>query len=358
MQMNDADITRVIEALEHVLSSGGTDNFGQEVILEQYLDLLMQAYPERANGVISVLASRGGAAEQLARAAAAKVPGDKISGAGEELVGAAKVSVDYLIVTIKEEELAAALAAFGAEGAPRQYLVRGLEVHLFESRGIRYGLVLVGVAGNLSTAAMIGSLIPVVSFRGAVLVGMAAGRRDKGIGLGDVIISEAVLDYEFQRLTSKGAMLMPKAYHPIHEGSFRRAETIETVIPGWSASIQSELEAIRFGLADGETIPENFRPTPKLGVILAGGRLFEDLSQLKALASALHDRAKAAEMEGAGLAAACQEWGIPWLIVRGVADFGQKRRPKTYQFAAAYCAAAYVRDALPAHCIVLDPVRL
>ena len=69
----------------------------------------------------------------------------------------------------------------------------------------------------------------------------------------------------------------------------------------------------------------------------------------------INDRGLAAEMEGAGFAAACTARRIPFLVVRGIADYGDEdvltlvdgsevRRGKSWQIPSTYAAAAYVRD--------------
>jgi hypothetical protein len=49
-------------------------------------------------------------------------------------------------------------------------------------------------------------------------------------------------------------------------------------------------------------------------------------------------------MEAAGLAAACDQCGADWLVIRGVSDFGDKRKTANYQPFAAQMAAAVARD--------------
>jgi nucleoside phosphorylase len=40
-----------------------------------------------------------------------------------------------------------------------------------------------------------------------------------------------------------------------------------------------------------------------------------------------HDRVRAAEMEGSGFASICDEYAIPWLVFRGISDFGDPDKP-------------------------------
>jgi nucleoside phosphorylase len=80
-------------------------------------------------------------------------------------------------------------------------------------------------------------------------------------------------------------------------------------------------------------------------VILAGGKLLEDGS-LPRRADEAHARIMAAEMDGAGFAAACEQQRRPWVVVRGIADYGEPDRRKHWQYPATFVAARYVRDAL------------
>jgi nucleoside phosphorylase len=81
------------------------------------------------------------------------------------------------------------------------------------------------------------------------------------------------------------------------------------------------------------------------GVILAGGKLLEDGS-LPKMRKTFHDRTRAAEMEGGGFAAACNEFSWRWMVFRGIADFGEPERVKGWQFPATVAAALVVRYGL------------
>lgn len=352
------------DGLRALFASAPADSKGLEPLLEQWLRHLITSDPRSAREVGYALSSQGGSARDLGRAVLQSVGTLELAPAAQETLEAARVVVDYLVVTIKQEELNATLDAFDVEPTQRQYLVRGVEIYTCARDGITYGIVMAGRAGNVTSAAMIGSLIPLISFKGAVLVGMAAGNPSKKTQkIGDVVVSEMVVDYEFQRLTTEGSKLTPQPYHPPHDGVFRNAEGIETHVRGWGRKVQAELASRSYGAHEEDLSQESrqklqlIEPTVKLGVIMAGGKLIEDGS-LAGLAAHISDRVRAAEMDGAGLAAACKEWGIPWVVVRGIADVGEADRPKEFQYAAAYAAAAFVRDGLPCDRIVLDPKKL
>jgi nucleoside phosphorylase len=41
-----------------------------------------------------------------------------------------------------------------------------------------------------------------------------------------------------------------------------------------------------------------------------------------------HQEVLAAEMEGSGFARACREHAVPWLVFRGISDFGDANKSK------------------------------
>jgi len=99
-----------------------------------------------------------------------------------------------------------------------------------------------------------------------------------------------------------------------------------------------------------ETLPEfseGWVPSYKTGVILSGEKLLADGS-LPQMQLDYSERVRVCEMEGSGFASACDEYSIPWLIFRGISDFGDPEKPtvKRWQpvaaLAAATCLAVFV----------------
>ena len=190
-------------------------------------------------------------------------------------------------------------------------------------------------------------LLSSVRFKSAILVGMAAGRRSE-VDLGDVVIAESVIAYEYMTLKPDEVIYSP-VVHTVPRKRIRQARTMHQVDPHWSARLRSEIMSCSdfAGVpADSERqLDENWECEVATGAVLAGARLVENGS-IPFLSQQLSDRVKAVEMEGAGFAAMCTEFDVDWLVVRGIADFGEPERSKGWQFPAAYAAAAFVRDGL------------
>jgi len=66
---------------------------------------------------------------------------------------------------------------------------------------------------------------------------------------------------------------------------------------------------------------KRWEPSFNLGVIITGEKLVADDS-LKDMPKEYHEKIFALDMESAGFALTCQERGVPWLIFRGISDFG------------------------------------
>lgn len=252
-----------------------------------------------------------------------------------------RARIDVLLLAVKKVEFRACLRSLQIpEGRAGVSLGADVEYWPQDFAGVKYGVAMIGSDGNVESAIEVNKLLAEVDAKVFVLVGMAAGVR-KSIGLGDVVVASHVIDYETAVLRPDRTIHRPKTYTP-RLRSLQRIPTLAQVDPDWGARVQNEMRA---HLEPGEQIPDKL-PEVKVGVVLAGSKLIESDDALLQLSEALHVRTLAAEMEGAGFAHACLNEGINWFVVRGIADFAQKRRPKNYQFAATFAAAAFVRDAI------------
>jgi nucleoside phosphorylase len=252
-----------------------------------------------------------------------------------------RAKVDVLLLAVKKVEFRACLRAIGIPiGRAAVELSPNVEYWPQELGGVKYGVAMIGSDGNVESAIEVEKLLGEIEAKVFVLVGMAAGVR-KAVNLGDVVVASHVIDYETAVLRPDRTIHRPKTYTP-RLRSLQRIPTLAQVDPDWGTRVQKEMRA---HLDPTELIPDK-APEVKVGVVLAGSKLVESDAALQELADALHGRTLAAEMEGAGFAHACLNEGINWFVVRGIADFAQKRRPKNYQFAATFAAAAFVRDAI------------
>lgn len=287
----------------------------------------------------------------------------------------AEKGLDLLVLTVKKVEFLACLQAFNVSNVdPDIRLGEDCDLWLAEIDGLNVGIGVIGSDGNVEAAIEVNRIASQIRFSAAVLVGMAAGLQSE-VKKGDVVVSSWVAAYDFVRATPTEYVSRAKLY-PGDSRAWQRMAQLEPSRLAWAEKIRREVESCKVfgGIEDGEEEKlEDWRPNFKPGVILAGSRLIEDDS-IKDLKSQVNDRAIAAEMEGAGFAAACTAMRVPWLVIRGIADYGKGdvglavaaddypievaeslKRGKSWQFPATFAAAAFVRDMILGAKIPLVP---
>lgn len=268
--------------------------------------------------------------------------------------------LDLLILTPKDVEFVACLRAFSIPAGIQPVHIGACRLWCVDIEGMRVGIATIGSDGNVEAAVEIGMLVQEVSFPAAVLVGMAAGVQGQ-VALGDLVVSRHVIAYESVRLTNEGPKTRAKHYAEDPRMTQPLA-TLQQTHPRWSQQMRSScltaLDETDYASSEAHKLLSNWHAQISGGTLLAGSQLVEDGS-VPELRDKHHDRVRALEMEGAGFAHACEVHGRRWLIVRGVADFGEEGREKHWQFLAAYAAAAFVRDfVLTGEMTLLDhPVR-
>jgi nucleoside phosphorylase len=335
-----AEIAALCAALD-----GWRDEEGRELVVESLLDVLVEFAPQVAQIAGTLLAAQADpSAQEWGRTIREMVEVYE----GGLMSQSKELSVDVLILTIKWTELQACLAAFGVDPGDSSTEVADDEVWTVSFNDVSYAIAFVSMAGNVESSIRVGELWSLIDFRAAILVGMAAGVK-REVKLGDIVVSESVIAYEFQRMTTNGPVFAPRSYRPPIR-RIRRVKTMAQIEPGWSQRVIGEiLTCPQFKGIDKTEREKLDLSTPleiHTGGILAGGKLIED-GTLPDMREELDDRVLAAEMEGAGFAVMCGERNIKWLVIRGVADYGERNRRKSWQFPATYAAAAFVRDAIP-----------
>jgi nucleoside phosphorylase len=253
--------------------------------------------------------------------------------------------IDVLILTVKPVELDACLNAFGVTVHAKPVVLSnsGICTWIIDTKIARVAVAMVGTAGNVETAAFLNSIDRDLPFRSAILVGMCAGVKGK-MTLGSVIVAELVHAYEFVKMEATGPKYEPKPRPPA-ESDIRSVELVNRVDkfwPGVVAAVQARNDP--FPENEAETI-EKWKPFLKRGGLLAGGWLIEDGS-LPAFSYQFSSDIRGAEMEGAGFATACGELGKPWVVLRGVADYGEEGRRKHWQWPATFAAASAARKCI------------
>ena len=258
-----------------------------------------------------------------------------------------KKHVDVAIVTVKKPELLAAKLAFGVKVTAYEHdRLKGLRcwkscLQASETRDdLEVLITMVGEEGNVSCAAACDTLFNAYDVGLAILVGIAAGV-EKKVQLGDVVAADIVLDYEYARLEPGGQAKRPRQFGlGIEIG--RDLEYFEPHRFRWHEHVWHNFQELK---TLGELTPDvtrDWKPTFHSGVVLSGEKLIAD-GTLDDRRREFHDRIRAAEMEGTGFARLCKEHDVPWLVFRGVSDYGTPEKDDLWQTTASLSAAAAAR---------------
>jgi nucleoside phosphorylase len=267
--------------------------------------------------------------------------------------------VDVAVLTVIPAELEAARAALAVPDTARikdeeNGTVYHSAVVRSEIAARDYSILLscIGGAGNLGSAAAVGDTIAKYRPRAVLLVGIAARIRGK-VRIGDVVLSERVVAYE------PAALVRAPDGSP---GIQRRSEIDRTPHEMTQDVVNYRQDARRLKdifLRSGGQFPEapkgqenEFREHvartigARIGTIASGEKLLRDPAKLLAVRSEIHGKTEVGEMEAAGVVEACRRANVPWLVVRGISDFGDELKDDRFHDFAARAAAAVLVDFL------------
>ena len=92
-------------------------------------------------------------------------------------------------------------------------------------------------------------------------------------------------------------------------------------------------------------LPHEAPASCEIGPILSGEKLIDN-PEFKAFLFEQYPQAIGGEMEGTGLFATSTRVGLPWILVKGICDWGDGKKHKKYQPLAAASAASLVHHVL------------
>ncbi|OIR02210.1 5'-methylthioadenosine/S-adenosylhomocysteine nucleosidase [mine drainage metagenome] len=267
----------------------------------------------------------------------------------EELARQAALPPDVLVLTALDIELAAAKLAFGiAEDAVPTPTSIGVHVWKVPVNRVDGGtascvIACFAGAGNLDAASITSTLLAELKPGNVMMLGIAAGMRDK-CALGDVVLVERVVAYE-------GAALLAGGEVEARPEITRLGMRVRQDVSSYLSNIQSLgrrlaksyefLEIVFPEHSDAGPVTKEIMPKPVTAG--SGEKLLRDPEKFRAMRE-LHGKVEVAEMEAAGLFSACTLHGKPVLMVRGISDFGDSTKDSSFHLLAAKAAAAVTAD--------------
>ena len=231
------------------------------------------------------------------------------------------------IVSAMREELRALVPQLTGARVQR---CAGRDFHVGTLAGRPAVLVLSGI-GKVAAAATAALAIDRFEARSVLFTGVAGGL-GQGVGVGDVVVADALLQHDLD-----ASPLFPRWEVPL-TGRARFA----TDVPRRTLLEQAAREVLQaphpalagFGLAATRL---------HTGLIVSGDRFVSSAAESQALRAALPD-ALAVEMEGAAMAQVCADFGIPLAVLRTVSDRADDTAHVDFGRFVAEVAAEFTRD--------------
>jgi len=248
---------------------------------------------------------------------------------------------DFLLVTALPEERDAVLRKLpGYERTtPRQddvHMYFQAKLNVDDGSGA-YSVVVLPLLGmgRVNAATATSEAIKRWRPRNVVLVGIAGGVASRSVAVGDLLLSEQVVDYELQKITEKGA----EVRWSVHKASRRLyAAALNMIGDAWMKRVE---------------VPRPSEGSPRLhvGPIASGDKVVAVEGVLREYRN-VWPSLIGVEMEAAGVASACFAAAKQpeFFMIRGVSDLADanKNTPATETFRAYACdvAATYTIELL------------
>lgn len=286
--------------------------------------------------------------------------------------------IRYAIINAIPHEFASTIAVFGnAEVMPHptRRSVRIEYITLNDRLGEPFYVAIAGTTGpGIAQAATATALIKskCEHVRKVILVGIAAGQenlvdKEKDIRLGDVIVGDKMIQYDYVKRTDgkfelRGNNLSPGDKQLLNAVdrllSLQEHKGTASSVKPWDKYIDRGIATIRSAdrpLEDPNTRLRKYvkglvyersenRPHVHVGTIGSACTLLKDAEYRDSLS--VNHGTIAYEMEGAGVAVASSMIDIGYLNVRGICDYGDTRKSDDWQTYASVCAAAVARAIL------------
>ena len=236
---------------------------------------------------------------------------------------------DIAILVALEKELDAVLRSAGSWERHQT----SSDIRTYYTSTTPAGLSVVAVRssgmGQINAALLARDVVALFKPLKVFLVGIAGGLGNE-VALGDIVVSDRIVDYEIGKVTPTGTTPRWSVYG---SDALLRERLLDHRDLSW-------LARVRTARPDGD---KSARPTIRSGIVLSGNKVIADATAAGALAE-VWSRASAIEMEAAGIAAALdQSVDAPgFVMVKAICDRADASKDDSWQEYAAEVAAAFV----------------
>ena len=225
--------------------------------------------------------------------------------------------VDYVIICALTEEANEVKARFEIE---KESDIGGYQCSFAYYNELRLVIVDLDCMGNLSSQHAASYFIKEFNPHFIILVGICGGLINPDLKLGDIIVTNKVIYYEPSKV-SKGVNFPRYEKYFIDDNEnitpiFSYAKEISD--GGWDAKSKIRMDYP----GDNE---KRYRPKVHHGVIMSGEKVIADTEYAAELRN-MHEDSISIEMEAAGIAFACQNTNVDFLVIKGVSDFADDRK--------------------------------
>ncbi|WP_281774734.1 hypothetical protein [Methanobacterium formicicum] len=183
--------------------------------------------------------------------------------------------------------------------------------------------------GNTPSAIVTKDLINDLNPKYIILIGIAAGYGDDGLKLGDVVVSDAIFDYDYTKEFDDKSLIRPRTYNSDHY----LMECVKNF--EWDCEIEVDCP-------DGSSSPNVI-----VGHIATGNKVIAS-KYYKEKIKSIHDKIIAIEMESGGVADAAKQLKNPIgiLVIKGISDLGDEDKDDDWHEYSANAAAQFFADIL------------
>nr|WP_301179183.1 5'-methylthioadenosine/adenosylhomocysteine nucleosidase [Variovorax boronicumulans] len=218
------------------------------------------------------------------------------------------VAAPIAIVAAMHEELSALLARIPDEQRVR---VAGRDFWVGHLQGQPVVVVLSRI-GKVAAAVTATVLLERFGVRAIVFTGVAGGLAP-GVNVGDVVVATELLQHDMD-----ASPIFPKYEVPLMGRSRFAADA---AIGDALAAVAESTLRDPVGLVGQKAVDEFHLRSPKVhrGLLISGDRFVSTAAECGALQRSLPD-ALAVEMEGAAMAQACHDYGVPFAALRTISD--------------------------------------